>query len=832
MIVLSIVEFAARRRGDQDSMEKDLYPDVSEALARYPATNWETPLLAEVSRLYIDTYHREGGKGRPKNLDSFLRDVRATLDKTKDPTEATADRISVWLSTAILNAATQEAASTDEEFLVMEWVTMHDKDVRPAHKDAEGQQRPPGEPFDVGGSHLAYPGDPTAPIELWINCRCTLAPVLGSEAARTTEGVTMTSTETEQDQQVAAAPLQWHGVLAPEGVWSGDGRKFAEGALRFRDLPIPLTWQKSTDNGHDGSIVVGKIETIERVDGMMRGSGTFLAIPEADEVVGLIAEFGRFGVSVDADDAEFEFDDEEGKVTFTSARIASASVVSIPAFAEAFVALGPWADGGDGMEPTQDVCDPQSEAYDEEACAQKEAGTGYQINHGFIDSGMSITYNGPTNGTWMSASSTTTFVSDKPWSGFSQSDYTPAQWKAACCLHRSQEVEPKSNHGLPIKEPGGALNRNGVHAAASRFGQTQGPAEAKAAAKACIRGAYRQIGEEPPDSLKSSDDTDVFGRGPGWITHPIATKRIHDYWTKKGEEGYAKVGWGAPGDFNRCRVEVGEEIAENSPESTKYLNQICAQWHHDALGIWPGEHHAADLPDGDPAPSIELVASAARRAPAGWFADPNLTGPTHLTITEDGRVYGHIAEWTACHIGYEGVCVSPPTSASDYAYFATGRVLLDDGSAARTGVISLGGGHAGQRASARAAIAHYDSTSAAVADVCVGEDDHGIWCAGWVRPGVTEEQVIALRASDVSGDWREIRGESEMVAALAVNVGGFPTVGIEDGLQVSLVAAGMVHKTDETPQAVEWLAAAVEKAIVDRQARRDRMAELRKKVLH
>ena len=61
-------------------------------------------------------------------------------------------------------------------------------------------------------------------------------------------------------------------------------------------------------------------------------------------MVGLIAEFGRFGVSVDADDAEFEFDEETGKVTFTSARIASASLVSIPAFAQAFVALGTWAE--------------------------------------------------------------------------------------------------------------------------------------------------------------------------------------------------------------------------------------------------------------------------------------------------------------------------------------------------------------------------------------------------------------------------------------------------------------------------------------------------------
>jgi hypothetical protein len=59
---------------------------------------------------------------------------------------------------------------------------------------------------------------------------------------------------------------------------------------------------------------------------------------------------------------------------------------------------------------------------------------------------------------------------------------------------------------------------------------------------------------------------DVFKRGPGWVTNPEATRRIHAYWTKKGQPGYAKIGWGVPGDFNRCRIEVGEEIGENSPD--------------------------------------------------------------------------------------------------------------------------------------------------------------------------------------------------------------------------------------------------------------------------
>src|SRR4029077_8079197 len=118
------------------------------------------------------------------------------LDKTTAPDANTVNRISTWLSTAILNAGTQAATATDPEFLVMEWITMHDADVRPAHQGAEGQQRPPGEPYDVGGVKMRYPGDPTAPIALWINCRCTLAPAQPDTALHllVATGGTMTAT--------------------------------------------------------------------------------------------------------------------------------------------------------------------------------------------------------------------------------------------------------------------------------------------------------------------------------------------------------------------------------------------------------------------------------------------------------------------------------------------------------------------------------------------------------------------------------------------------------------------------------------------------------------
>lgn len=60
------------------------------------------------------------------------------------------------------------------------------------------------------------------------------------------------------------------------------------------------------------------------------------------------------------------------------------------------------------------------------------------------------------------------------------------------------------------------------------------------------------------------------------------------------------------------------------------------------------------LADGAPAtvPAVQLVASGApSRPPAAWFQDPQLTGPTPLTVDDDGRVYGHLATWGTCFAG-------------------------------------------------------------------------------------------------------------------------------------------------------------------------------------
>jgi hypothetical protein len=222
-------------------------------------------------------------------------------------------------------------------------------------------------------------------------------------------------------------------------------------------------------------------------------------------------------------------------------------------------------------------------------------------------------------------------------------------------------------------------------------------------------------------------------------------------------------------------------------------------------------------------------------APAAWFTKPEFDHLTPLTVTEDGRVFGHLAGWGTCHTGFDKVCVAPPSSASDYAYFRTGEVLTDGGPVA-VGQITVGGGHAAPGLKMRAAMAHYDSTSTAVADVAAGEDEHGIWLAGWVRPGASDEQVYALRAAAPSGDWRTVAGNLELIAALSVNVQGFPVprvaAGVQDSVQVSLVAAGVVSGPEarETAFDVDEFAEKVAAAIEARAQRRTQMAALKARI--
>lgn len=350
----------------------------------------------------------------------------------------------------------------------------------------------------------------------------------------------------------------WSAVLARLGVPTGDGRIIDPAGGSSRDLPLPLSWQELSDDGHGGSRVVARIETLRIADGMVTATGTMLEdIPYA---VTEQLEAGIIGPSVDLDDIEYVMDEGE-RIVITQWRVAGATLVSIPAFADVSLTLDP----------------------------------------------------------------------------------------------------------LPA-EP---------------------------------------MGE--PDPL------------PGDVARPMTA-----------EEG----------------AMIGEAFfASAAPEV---------------------------LP------------------PADWFARPAFDELTPLTVTPEGRVFGHVAGWSTCHVGMPG-CVTPPSSPSGYSYFHVGEQRLANGAVTPAGTLVAGPRHADLAAGFQAAQQHYDDPAAAVARVIAGEDDHGVWVAGWLLPEASAEAVDTFKSSPVSGDWRRVGGALELIGVCSVNVPGFPIprarVAFSRGHQRALVGA-------------------------------------------
>lgn len=118
-----------------------------------------------------------------------------------------ADRIAQTEAVRAFNAGTLAAAEIvtgPDRPLVKQWVSRRDNDVRSAHRDADGQVQLLADPFKVGGFDMHYPGDPSAPADLTINCRCVL-----KVAAPTGRTASMT----EGAEQTAAARTEYDGAM-------------------------------------------------------------------------------------------------------------------------------------------------------------------------------------------------------------------------------------------------------------------------------------------------------------------------------------------------------------------------------------------------------------------------------------------------------------------------------------------------------------------------------------------------------------------------------------------------------------------------------------------
>lgn len=207
--------------------------DLGERLPR----NWDagmrdyqvatTALLNAVGdRLAADaTQALAEGLNAGEDIDQLKERLTALFTADPDGTElgsGRANRIAMTEATRAWNAgalAAAQALTGPQRPLVKQWLSRNDTRVRAAHEKANGQLRFLDEPFSVGGSEMQYPGDPTAPADLTIGCRC----VMKMSAAQATASAEGTFTVDQELQSHMPPQLKRYWLAGPGAAKIGWG---------------------------------------------------------------------------------------------------------------------------------------------------------------------------------------------------------------------------------------------------------------------------------------------------------------------------------------------------------------------------------------------------------------------------------------------------------------------------------------------------------------------------------------------------------------------------------------------------------------------------------
>jgi len=151
-----------------------------------------------------------------------------------------AERIAQTESTRAWNAGALAAAQVltgPDRPLVKQWLTRNDERVRQAHRDANGQLQLLDDPFDVGGTPMMYPGDPAAPADLTIQCRCIMRAAV--PAAPAIEG---TASMNRDDDLSAAADVHTGAMVALMPSVADAERMAIEGGEPVDQLHVTLAY--------------------------------------------------------------------------------------------------------------------------------------------------------------------------------------------------------------------------------------------------------------------------------------------------------------------------------------------------------------------------------------------------------------------------------------------------------------------------------------------------------------------------------------------------------------------------------------------------------------
>lgn len=609
---------------------------------------------------------------------------------------------------------------------------------------------------------------------------------------------------------VASSPAaigHWQGPLVTEGEWTGDNRFFEPGSLEWDTgyLPFPLRWAPVDNGGHDGAVHVAWIENVDRQGNQIWGSG-----PVFDQgFMDYLNAAGKAGVSIDADEGTLTVEvvmpdgpslgtEEPQPGTqygipkelsrYQQARLRAATVVDIPAFVSAYV------------EPAGNLG---------ELAPAEVAGT-VVPDEGLVAAAPALVDEIPVPAP--EAAGVALFAED-----------------TGRVLMTQRALSPDDPNGGKWELPGGGIDSGETPEEAARreFGEETGNPLPQ---DATLLDTYVSDNGVYACHVFSIPAEASVSLGGGGIVNPDDPDGDFNealaFWDVSHIQGdhirpeVLSMDWAQINPFDQDGAAADDAIVEEfdvaapvpeppvkkmaspSAEDTTYLTALLAH-HHDVETLTTEYLQQADQADPvavfaqevlqcmneydqqinnmlgvapeTPTAADALVASAAPVAPPDeWFEPFDLEGATPLTVTADGRVFGHLATWDSCHRGgqFSGQCVKPPSDPKA-PFFQLGEVVTASGATVDVGVVTLGGGHFTKNG-AITSIEHMDDVTTAAAVVVVREDDYGIGLFGSITSDATPAMVAALRRSPLSAAWRKERGKYRLVGAHAVNVPGHP----------------------------------------------------------
>jgi uncharacterized protein DUF6582 len=634
----------------------------------------------------------------------------------------------------------------------------------------------------------------------------------------------------------------WAGPLAPIGRPTEEPRikrQFDPGALKHRPLPLPLNWRERDGAGHDGGVTIGRIMGMTvGPDHMgqetMWGWGDLLdpeVIPEVTKAKYLL-EQGVLGASVDpGGPVVASIDPATGDQYVSEYTVGGATLVSRPAFSGMQLCLlneeGEWAQDDD----EDMVMDLIEEGDHPASVGRPNPVTIVDTATKYLPSVFTVNDHG-----WRGlplAVREAPFDNDdatkriQAWATGQNGVVDVGKLQQAFLWHdTNQPPTVTQSYRLPL---GDIINGNltlvyhAIYAAAALISGAHGglpdvPDNEKNQLRNVISAIYPEMAKSFNDpNIRAPWDAPSIGNAAAEGFKPQPAPNAGNFSIEEGfamadnpRAPYGDVTYADPGYQTDKKKRYPIDTAEHVRAAWSYINQAdnAKAYSPDQLkqikariaaaakkfGIQISEPPQMAMMTGKQAMNKSMMASSKYPVypPASWFEDPVLPTKTGLTVTDDGHVFGHIAAWGECHRDFNE-CVLAPHSKMDYRAFHLGKVRTAEGETLKAGKIQMDTTHADVRLGFAAAAFHYDDTGNEVAVVRAGEDEYGIWVAGAIVPEATEQMVARLRRSPISGDWRQVEGGLELVAALAVNTPAFPVYAMEGEDRFSLVAAGVVN---------------------------------------